>query len=130
METHSASDGSNPRTVLPGATAGPTPRVGILALQDGEDVNRGYQDFPSDVNLLRAVLLQPHTTAVDVTGRVRAVLENAEEPLSTGTIQCRVAREGLDVATSAIRAACEELLEAGEIAAVGEEPREQYRAVD
>jgi len=69
-------------------------------------------------------------TDVDVTGRVRAALEDAEEPLSTGAIQRRVAREGLDVATSAIRAACEELLEAGEIAAVGEEPREQYRAVD
>ena len=57
-------------------------------------------------------------TDVDVTGRVRAALEDAEEPLSTGAIQRRVAREGLDVATSAIRAACEELLEAGEIAAV------------
>ena len=35
-----ASDGPDPRTVLPGAMAAPTPRVGIPALKRREDVKQ------------------------------------------------------------------------------------------
>jgi len=65
-----------------------------------------------------------------VAKRVLGVLESADEPLSTGRIQRRIATDGLDVATSAIREACEELDAAGEIETVGESPRQKYRAVD
>ena len=41
-----ASDGPDPRTVLPGAMAAPTPRVGIPALQGGEDVKTQFPNGP------------------------------------------------------------------------------------
>lgn len=49
----------------------------------------------------------------DLPDRVRTVLETADEPLTVGTIQRRVAADGLDVATSALRAVCRDLADAG-----------------
>lgn len=66
----------------------------------------------------------------DVAERVRGTLADAEEPLTTGRIQRRIAGGGLDVATGAVRAACEELVEAGIAEPVGEPPRVEYRLVD
>jgi repressor of nif and glnA expression len=65
-----------------------------------------------------------------VANRVLGVLADADEPLSTGRIQRRIANDGLDIATSAIRDACEELDAAGEIETVGESPRQKYRLAD
>jgi repressor of nif and glnA expression len=84
----------------------------------------------TDVTVISAVVLRTGMTDTpDVAGRVLSVLEAAEEPLSTGSIQRRVAAEGLDVATGAIRDACDDLVEAGEVEPVGEAPRRTYRAV-
>lgn len=46
---------------------------------------------------------------------VRKALESADEPLSPGRLQQRIAKNGLDATTGAIRSACESLLEASEI---------------
>jgi hypothetical protein len=86
--------------------------------------------FQADVTIIFVVALYAGVTDnPDVDGRVLSVLEAAEEPLSTGVIQRRVAAEGLDVATGAIRDACGHLVEAGEVEPVGEAPRRTYRAV-
>jgi len=101
--------------------------VGRDRFQAAAVVAAGYQHPSDSMRFLRALPLRLHMTEADVTGRVLAVLERAEEPLSTGTIQQRVASEGLDVATSAIRDACGELIEEGRVEAVGEGARRRYR---
>ena len=63
----------------------------------------------------------------DVSRRVFEVLESADGPLSTGQIQRRIAADGLDVATRAIRDACERLREDDEIEVVGDDSRRTYR---
>jgi repressor of nif and glnA expression len=54
--------------------------------------------------------------------RVLEVLGAAEEPLSAGRIQRRLARDGSDATTGAVRDACRRLVDAGEVEAVGDPP--------
>jgi hypothetical protein len=49
----------------------------------------------------------------ETTARIADVLEDAEEPLTAGRIQRRLATESRDVTTGVIREACGELVEAG-----------------
>ncbi|WP_226010965.1 hypothetical protein [Halomicrobium salinisoli] len=65
----------------------------------------------------------------ETTERVREVLADADEPLRVGQIQRRIARRSRDVATSAIRDACGELVEAGDVEAVEGTPTE-YRVAE
>jgi hypothetical protein len=58
---------------------------------------------------------------------VLEALEAAEEPLSPGRLQQRIAANGLDATTGAIRDACESLREAGEIETVGESASRKYQ---
>ena len=60
--------------------------------------------------------------------RVLDVLRRAEEPLSVGRIQRRLARDGFDAATGAIREVCRRLDDDGEVAATGSPPA--YRVAD
>ena len=57
---------------------------------------------------------------------VLSVLEAAEEPLSVGGLQRRIAGEGFDVTTGALREVCGELESAGRIEDVGDKSR-KYR---
>ncbi len=49
----------------------------------------------------------------DTTERIVAVLDEADEPLTAGDVQRRIATESRDVTTGVIRDACGELVEAG-----------------
>ena len=49
----------------------------------------------------------------ETTARIVEVLEAADEPLTAGRIQRRLATESRDVTTGVIRDACKELAEAG-----------------
>lgn len=60
--------------------------------------------------------------------RVLDVLAAAEEPLSAGTIQRRLARDGFDATTGAVRDACQQLSEKGPVE-VTDDPR-GYRIAD
>jgi repressor of nif and glnA expression len=57
---------------------------------------------------------------------VLSVLEAAEEPLSVGRLQRRIAGEGFDVTTGALREVCDELESAARIEDVGDDAR-RYR---
>jgi len=57
---------------------------------------------------------------------VLSVLEAAEEPLSVGRLQRRIAGEGFDVTTGALREICAELESEARIEDVGDESR-RYR---
>ncbi|WP_225335099.1 hypothetical protein [Halomicrobium urmianum] len=65
----------------------------------------------------------------ETAGRVRELLADTDQPLRVGQIQRRIARRSRDVATSAVRDACEDLAEAGDVEAVGGTPAE-YRVAD
>lgn len=58
--------------------------------------------------------------------RVLAVLRDADEPLSAGQIQRRLASDGFDATTGAIRGACNQLADDGAIIDEGSPP--EYRA--
>lgn len=58
--------------------------------------------------------------------RVLAVLRDADEPLSAGQIQRRLASNGFDATTSAIRGACKQLVDDGAVIDEGTPP--EYRA--
>lgn len=60
--------------------------------------------------------------------RVVDVLQTAEEPLSVGRIQRRLAADGFDATTGAIRDACRRLAADGEIESIGSPPA--YRIVE
>jgi len=60
---------------------------------------------------------------------VREVLADADESLRVGQIQRRIAQRSRDVATSAIRDACDDLVEAGDVEAVEGTPTE-YRVAE
>lgn len=57
------------------------------------------------------------------------VLESADDPLSVGQIQQRIADEGFDATTSAITDACETLREDGKVKSTGDPPN-YYRVAD
>jgi repressor of nif and glnA expression len=63
-----------------------------------------------------------------LTSRVVDVLQTAEEPLSVGRIQRRLAGDGFGAATGAIRDACRQLAADGEIESTGSPPT--YRIVE
>lgn len=54
--------------------------------------------------------------------RVLDVLRAADEPLSVGRIQRRLARDGFDATTGAVRDTCRRLIDAGEVEAVDDPP--------
>jgi repressor of nif and glnA expression len=54
--------------------------------------------------------------------RVIDVLRAADEPLSVGRIQRRLARDGFDAATGAIREICRRLADDGEVESTGTPP--------
>jgi hypothetical protein len=51
----------------------------------------------------------------DLPDRIVRVLADEEGPATPGRVQRLLARDGIDVATSAIREACEELVEDGQL---------------
>jgi repressor of nif and glnA expression len=60
---------------------------------------------------------------------VLSVLGDADEPLSVGRLQRRIAGEGFDVATGALREVCDELEADGDIENVGD-PARKYRLAE
>ena len=58
---------------------------------------------------------------------VREALDAADEALSPGQLQQRIAANGLDATTGAIRNACESLLEADEIQSAEGTDARKYR---
>lgn len=52
----------------------------------------------------------------DLPDRIVRVLDGADGTVSVGHIQRRLARDGIDVATSAIRETCDDLAEEGRLA--------------
>lgn len=62
----------------------------------------------------------------ETTDRVLEVLAEAEEPLSAGAIQRRLATRSRDVTTGVIRDVCKELVAEGRVEATDDLPPEYY----
>jgi predicted Zn-ribbon and HTH transcriptional regulator len=65
----------------------------------------------------------------ETTERVLEVMRDADEPLTAGAIQRRLATRSRDVMTGVVRDACEELIEEGRVESTDESPP-AYRPVE